>query len=236
MLNKIKKFYGAKLSASDGDIGHIKDFYFDDSSWVVRYLVADTGSWLTGRQVLLSPHSFGNWDEDAKMLHINLRKKQIENSPSPESQRPVSRQYEMEYYRYYGWPTYWEGNGIWGFSGLPMAIPPPVMAEVPKTAATSPRKDRHLRSTRAVAGHSIQAEDGEMGHITGFTVDDKQWTINDLVVETGHWYSGKEILIPVGKVKSISYEDFVVSVGLTQNDIRQTAEDEVAHHRTNSSR
>lgn len=235
MLNKTKNFYGAKLGALDGDIGHIKDFYFDDSSWVVRYLIADTGSWLTGRQVLLSPHSFGKWDEDARLLHINLRKKQIENSPAPDTHRPVSRQYEIEFYQYYGWPTYWEGTGIWGFGGMPMAMPPPAMADRPKASHVS-RGDRHLRSTKAVAGHLIQAEDGEMGHVTGFLVDDKQWSIPDLVVEAGKWYSGREILIPVEKVKSINYEEFSLSVALTQSDIRQTAENDVAHHRTESSR
>lgn len=54
MLYNSKNLYGYKLSASDGEIGQVKDFYFDDQSWLVRYVVADTGTWLTGRQVLLS--------------------------------------------------------------------------------------------------------------------------------------------------------------------------------------
>src|SRR5450755_3341592 len=103
MLQNITEFYGHKLAALDGDIGHVKDFYFDDKSWVIRYLVADTGSWLTGRLVLLSPHAFGKLDPYEKIFHVKLRKAQIENSPSIETHRPVSRQYEVEYYRYYGW-------------------------------------------------------------------------------------------------------------------------------------
>ena len=55
MLRSIKQLHGAKLGASDGEIGHVKDFYFDDQNWAVRYVVADTGSWLPGRQVLISP-------------------------------------------------------------------------------------------------------------------------------------------------------------------------------------
>jgi len=47
--------YGDKLAASDGEIGQVKDFYFDDQNWVMRYLVVDTGSWLSGRKVLISP-------------------------------------------------------------------------------------------------------------------------------------------------------------------------------------
>ena len=104
MLLNIKQLYGDKLDALDGDIGHVKDFYFDDESWVIRYLVVDTGSWLTGRLVLLTPHAFGKVDQSEKTFHIKLHKKKIEDSPSIESHKPVSRQFEIEYYGYYGWP------------------------------------------------------------------------------------------------------------------------------------
>jgi hypothetical protein len=105
MLQSIKHLYRETLRASDGDIGHVKDFYFDDTNWAVRYVVADTGSWLSGRQVLLAPHAFGPLYQDGKILLVNLNRKQIENSPSIALHKPVSRQYEGEYYQYYGWPT-----------------------------------------------------------------------------------------------------------------------------------
>jgi hypothetical protein len=227
MLQSIKQFYGSKLGASDGDIGHIKDFYFDDNTWVIRYLVADTGSWLPGRQVLLSPHAFGKWDEAQKILHVNLSRKQIEDSPSPDSHRPVSRQYEVEYYRYYGWPAYWEGSDIWGLGGFPLVLP--TQEAMQPHRKYQHREDKHLRSTHAVAGYHIQTADGSIGHVTNFLVDDRRWTIRELAVETGHWYSGKEILIPTEKVERISYEESKVIVNLTQADIRRTAENEVAH-------
>ncbi|MEO7101148.1 MAG: PRC-barrel domain-containing protein, partial [Luteolibacter sp.] len=124
MQQNLKHLYGHKLAASDGDIGQVHDFYFDDKTWMVRYLVADTGSWLSGRQVLLSPHAFGHWDRTGKFLAINLTRKQIENSPSIELHKPVSRQYEIDYYQYYGWPVYWDGGGMWGLGGYPVAIAP----------------------------------------------------------------------------------------------------------------
>ena len=110
MLRIVKELYGAKLGASDGEIGQVKDFYFDDQNWAVRYVVADTGSWLAGRKVLISPHAFGSLHRAGKLLLVNLTRKQIEDSPSIESHKPVSRQYEEEYYRYYGWPYYWQGG------------------------------------------------------------------------------------------------------------------------------
>jgi len=223
MLKNINELYATKLAAMDGDIGHVKDFYFDDKTWVIRYLVADTGSWLTGRLVLVSPHAFGKLDGFAKTLHLKLHKKQIENSPSIESHRPVSRQYEVEYYRYYGWPAYWDGGAMWGLGGYPMVLPPS-QEEMAAQPQYHHRDDKHLQSTRAVTGFHIEATDGIIGHVSGFLVNERSWAIRNLVVETGHLFSGKEILISPAKVERISYEDSKVCVKLTKSDIEHTAE------------
>src|ERR1700685_1488469 len=115
MLHNTKELYGQKLAATDGEIGHVKDFYFDDKIWVIRYLVEDTGSWRTVRLVRISPHALGKLDPHDKTLHVKLPRKQIQDSPPIESHKPVSRQFEVEYYRYYGWPAYWDGGAMWGF-------------------------------------------------------------------------------------------------------------------------
>lgn len=229
MLQSIKQIYGDKLVAFDGDIGHVKDFYFDDENWVVRYLVADTGSWLTGRQVLLAPHAFGNLNVDEKIIHIMLHKKKIQESPSIDSHQPVSRHYEAEYFAYYGWPTYWEGNGLWGMGSYPVILQYLKMG--PQTQKTYHlRFDKHLRSMKAVTGYGIQTVDGEIGNVSSFLVDDKSWAIQELIVETGHWYAGKEIFIPTDTVKKISYGESKVFVSLTKEDIQQTAENQISHH------
>ena len=219
MLQNTKELYGSKLVASDGDIGHVKDFYFDDKTWVIRYLVADTGSWLTGRLVLLSPHAFGKLDQGTKTLQIKLRKTQIESSPPIESHKPVSRQYDIDYYRYYGWPAYWDGGGMWGFGGYPVVVPP-TKEELEGQPQHHHRDDKHLQSTHAVNGYQIQTADGPIGTVSGFMVDDKSWAIRELVAQAGHWYSGKEILIAPGRIDRISYEDSTVFVNLTKADIQ----------------
>ena len=125
MSRSIKQLCGVKLHASDGEIGHVKDFYFDDQKWVVRYVVVDTGPWLLGRLVLIAPHAFSSLDQAGAFLAVNLTRQQIENSPPIESHKPVSRQYEEEYFRYYGWPSYWTGEGIWGPNAVPIVSPSP---------------------------------------------------------------------------------------------------------------
>ncbi len=229
MLQNIKAFYGHKLAASDGDIGHVKDFYFDDKTWAVRYLVADTGSWLTRRQVLLTPHAFGHFDQDGKILHVNLTRAQIENSPSIDSHKPVSRQYEIDHYRYYGWPAYWDGPAMWGLGGYPVAMPAAKDDRDGQVHFHHHRDDKHLQSTQVVSGYGIEASDGAIGSVTDLMVDDKSWAIRELVVETGHWYSGKQILISSGKIERISYEESKVFVRLTKADIERTVEHHVAH-------
>ncbi len=187
MINNINDIYGTKLAALDGEIGHVKDFYFDDLMWAVRYLVVETGSWLSSRLVLLSPHAFGKLDEYGKILHVKLHKKQIESSPSIETHKPVSRQFEIDYYRHYGLPPYWNGDALWGGGGYPLILP---RAKDALAAAQEHRSDDpHLRSTKGVTGYAIHATDGEIGLVSGFTVDDRSWAIDGIAIETGHWYS-----------------------------------------------
>jgi hypothetical protein len=223
--------HGDKLGASDGEIGHVKDFYFDDQNWAVRYVVADTGSWLSGRKVLISPHAFGSLHQAGKLLLVNLTRKQIEDSPSIESHKPVSREYEEEYYRYYGWPYYWQGDGLWGMSGFPILELPakPLPGELASASGRSPeRADAHLRSTQAVNGYHLQASDGTIGHICDFMMDDQSWAIRQLVIKTGHRFSGKEVQIPTSQVDRISYEKSTVFVNLTREAVEQSSAHQVA--------
>jgi len=225
MLQSIKQLYGNKIGASDGDIGQVKDFYFDDQSWVVRYLVADTGTWLTSRQVLLSPHAFGGLHQTGKILTVNLTRKQIEDSPPIEWHKPVSRQYEEEYHRYYGWPFYWLGDGLWGMSGFPILESPakPFAGEKAVVVGSKPKNpDAHLRSTQAVNGYHLQASDGIIGHVCDFVMDSHCWAIVQLVIKTGHRFAGKEVVMPVNAIERISYDDSTVFVKLTKAEVENS--------------
>ncbi|HZL46126.1 MAG TPA: PRC-barrel domain-containing protein [Opitutaceae bacterium] len=236
MFQDIKQLYGRKLGATDGDIGHVKDFYFDDQTWAVRYLVADTGSWLAGRQVLLPPHAFGpqafgRSDADSNVLLVNLTRKQIEDSPSIDSHRPVSRQYEQAYYLHFGWPAYWQDGGMSGIAGFPPVALPPIPANPPHHGHQQ-RDDIHLRSTKAVTGYHLQATDGPIGTVRSFMVHGKSWAIRELVVETGHWYAGKTVLLLPENISRISYDESTVFVNLTREDIAQTTSNDVAQAAT----
>jgi len=226
MLHSLKQLLGDKLAASDGEIGQVKDFYFDDLNWVFRYLIVDTGSWLPGRLVLISPQALGNFHQDGDSLQVNLTQHQIENSPSIDSHEPVSRQYEVEYYRYYGWPSYWIGGGMGIMGGMPV-VPPAHLMPVEQASHGSSRhddEDPHLRSARSLNGYHNQTSEGTIGHVTDFIMDDKNWAIHRMVVETGHWFSGKEILIAPNHIDRISYEESKVFVNVTKDAILKAPE------------
>lgn len=191
MLRSLKQFYGDKLGASDGEIGRIKDFYFDDQNWAIRYIIADTGTWLPGRQVLISPHSLASPAVSGKIVDVGLTRKQIENSPSIESQKPVSRQHEEEFHKYYGWPPYWK-------------------AAAANAIGPQPQREVHLRSAQAVNGYLLRMGEETIGHICDFMIDAESWTIGQLVVRTGHRLSGKEMLIETKQVERIGYHESTI--------------------------
>lgn len=219
MLRSIRQLFGIRLGAKDGDIGHLKDMYFNDANWVVRYFVADTGSWISTRLVLIAPHAFGGFDEDGKVLRVELTQRQIENSPLLDGSSPVSREFEAEYYKYYGWPVYWQGGGLWGMSESPVVLPPP-WAPPPDAEAT--REDlagAHLLGARATMAYRVRALDGDIGHVSDLVVDDRNWAIARLVVETGSMLSGKPIMLRLDRITRIEHGEAAVFVNLTMHDV-----------------
>lgn len=220
MLINAKTLKGYKLHSLDGDIGKAKEFYFDDQHWTVRYLVADTGNWLTGRQVLISPYALNAVNKEEQYISIALTKKQIEDSPSLDNDKPVSRQFEDVYYGYYGWPMYWDGLNMWGYS-------PYIARDREKWVQNNQGKkawNPHLRSTHDVSGYHIQAADGEIGHIEDFVIDDETWAIRYLVIDTQNWLPGKKILVSPQWIERVSWSESKVFITLPLDTIRQSPE------------
>ena len=220
MLCDAKTLTGYKLSSRDGEIGKVKEFYFDDQYWTIRYLVADTGNWLTGRQVLISPYALLAVNREEQDIAIDLTKKQIEESPSLNTDKPVSRQFEETYNGYYGWPMYWGGPYAWG------SYPYMVRAHEKLKEPTQAQKawDPHLRSTHEVRGYHVQAADGEMGHVEDFIVDDETWAIRYLVIDTQNWWPGKKVLVSPHWIERVSWGEAKVSVNLPRATLRQSPE------------
>jgi PRC-barrel domain len=223
MLNKAQTLKGYKLHSLDGEIGKIKEFYFDDHHWTIRYLVADTGNWLTGTQVLISPYALAAVNKEEQYIAIDLTKKQIEDSPSLNTDKPVSRQFEEGYYEYYGWPMYWGGPFMWGaYPSYPYIVRDREKWREPTQGEKA--WDPHLRSTQDVSGYHIQAADGDIGHVEDFIIDDETWAIRYLIVDTQNWWAGKKVLVSPQWIELVSWSESTVFVNLTREAIKQSPE------------
>ena len=222
MLHSIQRRYGEKLRANDGEIGHVRDFYIDDKNWAVRYLVADTGGWLSERLVLISPHALGHLHPKGRVLLVNLTRRQIEESPSIDEHKPVSRQHEEEYHRHYGYPYYAQSWPLWGLTGYPVIVPPPRPSQ-----SKSQVDDSHLRSTRFIQGYKVEAADGVVGELADFLIDGRTWMVREIVIEFGPWHSAKAIRVPTEKISRISYDESTVYVNLAK-DTMVAREEETA--------
>jgi sporulation protein YlmC with PRC-barrel domain len=210
------------VHASDGEIGSIEEFYFDDERWAIRYMIVNTGSWLSQEQVLISPIFLRRADWANKQLIVALTKEQIRNSPKIDTHKPVSRQHESAYMDYYGASWYWGGPYVWGPGSFPEDLAVPVPSR--PLAAERESADSHLRSTAAVTGYGIEASDGEIGHVGDFVIDQETWKIRYLEVKTRNWWPGKMVLVSPEWVEKVSWPESRVSVGLSREAIKSAPE------------
>ena len=220
MLYRAKTLENYKLKGKDGEIGKAKEFYFDDSYWAIRYLVADTGNWLVGRQVLISPYSLVGISDDEENIVVSLTEKQIGECPLLDSDKPVSRQFEESYFDYFKLPAYWNGRYMWGAWPYIMREEQVRLEDKEEVKSWDP----NLRSTKSVTDYHIEATDGEIGHVEDFIIDDETWAIRYLVIDTKNWWGGKKVLISPQWIDRISWDESKVFVNLSKERIKQSPE------------
>ena len=227
MLLSINDLHGYPIHATDGEIGTVDEFYFDTETWTIRYLVVDTGNWLPGRRVLISPISISGIDQTTKTFSARLTKEQVKNSPDIDTHKPVSRQHEMEYFNYFASPYYWYGGGLWGAGFYPGALTTAAALGAVSAAEPPPAADKadsHLRSTKVVLHYHIAALDGEIGHGNNFIMDDETWAIRYLVVDPKNWWPGKHVLVSPRWIERVSWEESKVFVDLSREMIKRSPE------------
>ena len=225
MERSVNSLKGFSIEAKDGAIGEVEEFYFDDETWTIRYLIVKTGSWLSGRQVLISPVAIKNKNWLNKLIPVNLTKKQIQNSPDIDTKKPVSRQQEIELYGHYQWENYW-GSGFYGGGSSGVSMPFPSIDRkvlmAPDKDHKNPNDNIHLRSTERITGYHIHASDGEIGHVNDFIIDDQTLQLLFFVVDTHNWIGGKKVLIPISQVKNVDWSVFEVFLNITTAAVKNS--------------
>ncbi len=86
------------------------------------------------------------------------------------------------------------------------------------------RGDPHLRSTKEVEGYYIRATDGEIGHVEDFVVDDEEWAIRYVVVDTRNWLPGRKVLVSPRWISHLSWPQKEVYVDLTRDETKSAPE------------
>jgi len=224
MLRSLNDLERYKVSATDGDIGSVVNFLLDDQRWVVRYLVVETGGLLGGHRVLISPISFRRAEWSTRSFHVALTMEKVKNSPSVDVDKPVSRQHEQDYYRYYGYPYYWGYTGIWGMGAFPGLLGAGRWNEAPVERARAGSGDVHLRSAREVRGYQVQGSDDAIGQVDDFVIDDDTWEVRYLVIDTSPWWFGKKVLIAPHWATHISWSESKVHIDLSKQQIKNSPE------------
>lgn len=224
MQINISSLIGYHLEATDGEMGKVTAFYFDDVTWTIRYLVVETGNWLSGRKVLISPDAILKESGKTGLFSVNLTKSQVSNSPAIDTEKPVSQDQEVELFNHYPWPNYWEGgfsaSGVWGILAPTSStnITFETDTDHPLSSADS---NTHLHSTKVVAGYDIHATDGDIGHVKDFIIEDQTWKVIFFVVDTHNFFPGKKVLLPVSNIQAVQWKDSKVVINITLEEVKQ---------------
>jgi hypothetical protein len=226
MLWDASAINGYATEASDGRIGTVSDLLFEDAGWAIRWLVVDTGRWLSGRKVLLPVSALGRPDRALRHFPVKLTMQRVKDSPDVDTDRPVSRQFEAHIYDHFGWDPYW-GGGLYPMSS---AMATPIVAPLDRPMSrpdASVRTDAphnegspHLRSAATVTGYRIHANDGEIGHIEDFLVDDTNWHVRYIKVDTKNWWPGERVLISPRSVREIDWVGKLIYVDVNRQKIK----------------
>ena len=221
MHQRLNQLRGGPVRAVDGDVGTIRDFYFDHDTWTIRYVVVDTGKWLRGRLVLIPLWALETPEWSQARVPVRLTREQVRRSPDIDTHQPVSRKAEQSALAHFDYPLYWGGPALWGPVPAPAllaTLPPPRLR--PEQAEAD--AETHLRSCAEVAGYHIHARDGEIGHIDDFVVNESSWAIEHLLLDTSNWIGGRAVLIEPRSIERISWADKRVYVALTREAVERS--------------
>jgi len=226
MRKNIDSMLGFSIMAIDGELGKVRDFYFDDETWTIRYLVVQTGSWLLGRKVLISFASVKKINCELSTFLVNLSCEQVRKSPEIDTEKPVYRQHELELHEHYMLPAYWiNAPGVtWGIDNYPLSEEPEPEQEKDDNAPVPTENNQHLRSAKQITGYLIHAVDGEIGHVKDFVVNLKNGLITFFIVDTRNLLAGRKVLLSTKKIKRIEWADAEVYVNVTRGSIIESPE------------
>lgn len=230
MLRKLQNLKGFTIHGKDDDLGKVEDFYFDQHRFVLRYIVVDTGSWLKNEQTLISTNAFKQVNYEQKEILVDLTSDELEEAPSLEKNRSVSKVMEEKIVKHFDWPIYWtspltsDGPAIQAGSIIRENLFNFDDLTDEEKRAEEEEIESNLRSFNEVRGYHIQAEDKEFGHLEDLFVDEENWVIRYLLIDTRNILPGKDVLIAPEWLQNISWNQEKIFVSKTKKEIKNAPE------------
>jgi uncharacterized protein YrrD len=229
MLISAQEIQGYAIHARDGDLGTVRTFYFDDQDWCIHSMVVDTGTWFSGRHVLIPADALGQADRQRQRLSVELTQEEVQNSPEVPKHKAPSAYDATAMQTYAGHNVYWSTDPfvLQSVAARPASMPipaAPLVGETPPRPADMQGRGGVLRSTREVIGYYIQATDGQIGHVEDFVIDTAAWQIRYMVVDTRNWWPGKKVLVSPGWIDQVRWDTEQVTVDLSRQQIKNSPE------------
>ena len=101
-LRSVEAVTGYRIHATDGEIGHVEDFLFEDADWTVRYLEVATRNWWPGKRVLIFPRLVREIDWAERLVHLKVSRQSVQDSPPYDPSITIDGAYAEKFQTYYG--------------------------------------------------------------------------------------------------------------------------------------
>ncbi len=209
MLRSMKELFGYSVAAIDGSLGKLEDFLFDERSHDLRYLVADTGGWFDRRHLLVAPAAFGHTHWPARDFPVRISREQAAASPALVADAALSRRHEVALHSFFEWMPYWLSHS----NGVPTA-------HVAAPDGGDEAAPSLCRAARLI-GYQAQGTDSEIGHVVDFLIDDDQWKVRDVIVDTESWGEPRTVIVSMALFRGIDAAAEKLLVGLTARLVRE---------------
>jgi len=221
MLKRANTIRGYRLTAPDGEIGAVNDFFFDQEDWTIRYVMVKAEEWLPDRRVLIAPAEFDAPDWSRKVLPISLTKEKIKNSPKIPLDLPISRAHEIALADYYAWQPYWI-TPVKEAKQSERAIPP---ESCPRTdSRLDYDSDIRLHGLQEIKGYRVCSVDGRVGYVEDLGVETADCQIRYLIVDGWDLYPGRHFVVPTSYADSLDWMNIEIRISLSRKEIQTAPE------------
>lgn len=224
MNRSVKHLHTYTLVARDGELGSIREMYFDDKNWTIRYLISDLERFPEKDKAAISPVSVEDIDWKNGTIRVDLPKNVVADSPEVDVEKPFNRSKERQLNSYYHFPTYWSGIGLWGNHVYPGLLAEESPTEEEERSGGDQENRVYVHRAKEACGYTIEATDGEIGHVEDLVIEEKTWEIQFLVIDTRNWLPGKKVIVDTHWLDEVNWQDGTVKVSLPRNAIRGATE------------